>query len=173
MRRREREITDKATIEKIISLCRVCRVGLYDGSAPYVVPVNFYYSEGTVYFHSAGSGKKIECVKSGGAVALEWDIPGDLLTAEKPCDSGFEYVSVIAAGRPFFIESDGEKARILTALTARYFEAPGSAGYRGPVSPRSVGGTAVVGIELDELTGKASSEEFLSAVLDGSQGPEK
>ena len=112
-------------------------------------------------------------MKSGGTVAVEWDIPGALLTAEKPCDSGFEYVSVIAAGRPFFIESDGEKARILTALTARYCEAPGSAGYRVAVSPLAARGTAVVGIELDELTGKASGEDFLSAVLDGSRGPEK
>jgi hypothetical protein len=181
MHRKEREIRDRNTLATLIRLCRVCRIGLFDGSAPYVVPVNFYYSEGTesvgkVYFHSAVQGKKLDCLRAGGRVAVEWDISGGLIPAEKPCDFGFEYASVIAAGVPFFVDSDEDKARILTALTSRYLEAreegDHQSGVRISVPPRAARGTVVVGIGLDEISGKASSEDFLAEVLaEATTGP--
>ena len=167
MRRTEREITDREIIDRIIELCPVCRLGLYDGSTPYIVPVNFIYTEATVYFHSAGQGKKLECLRAGGRAAVEWDIPGNLITAEKPCDYGFDYVSVIAEGRPFFIESAEEKGSILTALTSRYSGSRGHSGSKVSVSPEAARGTVVLGIELDAVTGKASREEYLAAILAG------
>jgi uncharacterized protein len=169
MRRTEREISDRDVIDKIINLCPVCRLGLYDGLVPYVVPVNFFYSEGTVYFHSAGKGKKLECMESGGIVAVEWDIPGGVVTADEPCDYGFEYASVIAAGRPFFVVSPDEKARILTALTSRYIRTRRNTGLEAGIPPEAARGTTVVGIELDEITGKASGGDYLAALLAGAR----
>ena len=59
MRRKDREITDRAEIEAILNEAMVCRIGLADDGEPYVVPVSFGYEDGSVYIHSAPEGKKI------------------------------------------------------------------------------------------------------------------
>ena len=38
MRRQEREIRDEKEIQEILEKGLVCRLGLYDGQQPYVVP---------------------------------------------------------------------------------------------------------------------------------------
>ena len=58
MRRIDREITDFVEIESILNDASVCRIGLVDGSEPYIVPVCFGYSDGRIYIHSAIFGEK-------------------------------------------------------------------------------------------------------------------
>ena len=41
----------------------VCRIGLADGSEPYIIPVCFGYLTGTIYLHSSLSGKKIAIIE--------------------------------------------------------------------------------------------------------------
>ena len=60
MRRSEREITDKAVIEEILSQASVCRLGFAFENIPYIVPVNYGYRENKIYIHSAPKGEKIE-----------------------------------------------------------------------------------------------------------------
>ena len=45
MRKKDREVTDEEKIKQIIKDCHCCRVGLYDGNSPYIVPLNFGYEE--------------------------------------------------------------------------------------------------------------------------------
>ena len=63
MRRKDKEITDIKSIEKIIHKAKVCRLALSLDDTPYVVPVCFGYSAETIYFHSAKEGKKIDIIK--------------------------------------------------------------------------------------------------------------
>ena len=58
MRRKDREITDRAEIEAILNEAMVCRIGLADGGEPYVVPLSFGYEDGSVYIHSAPEASK-------------------------------------------------------------------------------------------------------------------
>ena len=41
----------------------VCRIGLADGSEPYIIPVCFGYLPGIIYLHSSLSGKKIAIIE--------------------------------------------------------------------------------------------------------------
>ena len=50
MRRKDREITDRSKLEKIIKKSRICRLAMVDGNVPYVVPLNFGYCDGTLFF---------------------------------------------------------------------------------------------------------------------------
>ena len=52
MRRKDKEIKDKKEIEQIIAQARVCHLALADQGQPYLVPLNFGYRGGTVFFHS-------------------------------------------------------------------------------------------------------------------------
>ena len=56
MRRKDKEITDPALLSAILREAFVCRLGLAGDGEPYVVPVNFVYSGGCLYLHSACEG---------------------------------------------------------------------------------------------------------------------
>ena len=66
MRRREKEITDIKSIEKIMFKAKVCRLALTQDNTPYIVPVCFGYNSKVIYFHSAKEGKKIDIIRKGG-----------------------------------------------------------------------------------------------------------
>ena len=57
MRRKDREVTDNARIDEIITRCSCCRVGFNDGGEVYIVPMNFGFvkrgEKRVLYFHSA------------------------------------------------------------------------------------------------------------------------
>jgi len=57
MRRREKQITDTKQMEQILAQAQVCRLAMVDKGHPYVVPLNFGYRDGALYFHSALEGR--------------------------------------------------------------------------------------------------------------------
>lgn len=63
MRRKEKEITESKILHEIVESAQVCRLGLSDGNAPYIVPLSFGYRDGVLYFHSAAESKKIDIIK--------------------------------------------------------------------------------------------------------------
>lgn len=58
MRRKDREITDRAEMEAILNDAPACRIGLTSGKEPYVIPVCFGYENGSIYIHSARKGRR-------------------------------------------------------------------------------------------------------------------
>lgn len=60
MRRTEKEIQDKDSINEILSTALICRVGFSDDEYPYIIPMNYGYNNDALYFHCALDGKKIE-----------------------------------------------------------------------------------------------------------------
>jgi len=73
MRRSEREIADLQQITEILNRCHVCRVAFAVDREPYIVPLSYGYdpSEQTLYFHTAASGKKIDCIAENPRVCFE------------------------------------------------------------------------------------------------------
>ena len=98
MRRNEREITDRKDIDDIIRRCRVCHLAMCDDGQPYIIPLNFGYDGNFLYFHCAPEGRKIDIIKRNNRVGFEFDILNDIVTAERACDWGAKYESVIGSG---------------------------------------------------------------------------
>ncbi|MDR0452634.1 MAG: pyridoxamine 5'-phosphate oxidase family protein [Treponema sp.] len=120
MRRKDREITDTEELLAIIRANKVCRLGMADGSQPYVVPLNYGFEFDTgglvLYFHGAGEGKKIDILKKNSRVCFEIDGEHGLSEGKNACEYGFYFASVIGFGNACFIDSEAEKARALAAL---------------------------------------------------------
>ncbi|EHJ47728.1 pyridoxamine 5'-phosphate oxidase-related FMN-binding [Solidesulfovibrio carbinoliphilus subsp. oakridgensis] len=150
MRKKERQITDKASLEQLLMQSRICRLGLYDGQWPYVVPVNMGYAAGCLYFHSGLKGKKMEILRASPKVCFEMDCDVEVVTGEKPCNYTTRYKSVIGFGTAVFVEDEAEKLEGLRIIMRRH--AGPTEGFRPEILPR----TAVVRIDIESMTGKAN-----------------
>ena len=120
MRRKDREITDKSSIEDFISKHEIIRIGLIDNGEVYIVPVNYGYtcSNGayTFYFHGAKAGRKYELAKSNPSVGFEIDGNYELVEGKRPCDYSAKYQSIIGNGKLKILEDLEEKKKGLNAI---------------------------------------------------------
>ena len=148
MRRREREITDRAAIDGIIARCSVCRLALCENGQPYVLPLNFGYDGIYLYFHSAPAGRKIDIIRANNRVAFEFDILHEVVTAKNPCEWGARYESVVGTGTAEFIESPREKASALAFILKQY------GGSFGEFEDKAVSSVAVFRVAVVSISGK-------------------
>lgn len=150
MRRREKEITDREEIHRVLSEARVCRVALCDGDKPYLVPLSFVLDGNDVIVHSARSGRKIEILRRNPAVCFEVEEGVSFVPEATPCKSGMRFRTVIGHGVAEFIENGAEKARLLALFGPRYL------GSDAPVVDSEAERVLLFRIRFRELTGKRS-----------------
>ena len=150
MRRTDREVPDRGSLEGIIDSCEVCRLGLSFKDRPYIVPLNFVRAGGSVLFHSALEGKKLDILRHNPKVCLEFDHPGNFKGSTNPCKTGFSYISVIAFGNAEILEDTAAKREALSLLTRKY------AGRKHTFSESEAAGVAIIKVVIEEMTGKRS-----------------
>ncbi len=150
MRRGEKEITDRRTIDAILRSASVCRLGLADGDEPYVVPLCFGYDGESLYFHGAPVGRRSGILARNPRVCFEIDTFEGLVEAESPCAMGVHYRSVIGWGHAEVLEDREEKRRALSLIVAQYADAD-------PALPdAALDRMAVFRVRVESVTGKAS-----------------
>lgn len=124
MRRTDREITDFHEMMEILKSCDCCRIGLLDGQEAYIVPMNFGYEECgehlTLYFHSAGEGKKMELLKQQTAITFEMDTRHELVEGDVACAYSYLYQSVMGSGIVTVLQEPAEKKYALQRIMAHY-----------------------------------------------------
>ena len=151
MRRKDKEITDPAAIEAIIRSARICRLAMCDGDRPYLVPLSYGYDDNTLFFHSAGQGKKIDILKQNPEVCFEIEGVTTVMTGETACKWSLAYRSVIGFGRVRWITEATEKRRALDRIMARH-GAEGVQEYDATALKR----TTVMAVDIRSMTGKQS-----------------
>lgn len=121
MRRKEREVTGRDEVLKIIKKTKVLHLGLFDGPYPYVVPLHYgyEYQNGLLifYMHSAKEGHKLDLIRQNPRVCitLETDIT-PISGGEIPCMYGSSFASVIGKGIAQLVEKPQEKIHGLSLL---------------------------------------------------------
>jgi len=148
LRLKHKEITDKAEIEDIIRRSGVCRIAMCSGGEPYVVPMNFGYRDNTLYLHSFRQGMKIDCLRENNSVCVEFDVDAVPWPADKICEWGFRYRSVIAFGKAEFIEDRGEKRRAFDVIIEHYTD------MEYTIEDKDLDSTLIIKIDLEHVTGK-------------------
>ena len=150
MRRKEKEITDLKEIEKILQESTVCRLAMVDEDKPYMVPLNFGYRDGYLFFHSAKEGRKIDVIQKNPNVCFEVDQLIKFKKAKTACDWGVEYKSVIGSGRAQLLDKLDEKIAALNVIMSHYsdrtFDYPDEALEK----------TLVIKVQIECMTGKQS-----------------
>jgi nitroimidazol reductase NimA-like FMN-containing flavoprotein (pyridoxamine 5'-phosphate oxidase superfamily) len=149
MRREEREIKDRETLESIIMRAKVCRLALSGNDHPYVVPLNFGFRDNCLYFHSAGEGRKIDMIRENSNVCFELDVDAELIEAESACEWGMRYQSVIGFGRASLLDDHDEKRRALSIIMEHY-----SVGSQFEYHPKLIDSVVIIKVPIESMTGK-------------------
>lgn len=145
MRRSEREITDTAFMHEVLEEAGEIYVAMNTGGAPYILPFNFVFYQGSLFIHCACEGRKWELWRADprAAFAAAVDIRVDGTTTR--------YRSVTGDGLVEAMEDQDLKNAVLRAFAAKY-KAP----CRFPVSELKFKATGLVRITIKTLTGKYS-----------------
>jgi uncharacterized protein len=153
MRRKEKEITEKAIMEEILREQEVGRLATSIGDLPYVVPINFVYTGGKIIFHSHKDGTKMANIAKNPCVCFEVDF-GEIVRGEKPCDFSWKYMSVIVQGKAKVIEGSKKRLAALRRISDKYAPGKGQKLTEDDMAKNTQ--LVLVEIEVDEMTGKRS-----------------
>jgi nitroimidazol reductase NimA-like FMN-containing flavoprotein (pyridoxamine 5'-phosphate oxidase superfamily) len=151
MRRNDKAIHDRETIDGIIYQSEICHLSCCLKEIPYVIPVSFGYDGQDVYIHTAAAGKKITIFEENPQVCLAFVSQVDLKTSpEKACDWSFEFSSVIAEGIISEVTNPKKKSHALNRIMSHY------SGKEWDMPEASLRSTRCWKITLNHLTGKIS-----------------
>mgnify|MGYP001825229853 CR=1 FL=1 len=152
MRRKEKQIDDPVKIAAIFEEAQVCRLAMWDGERPYLVPLSFGFADDSLYFHSATAGRKVDVLRLHPEVCFEVETELAVEKGEKACRWGMHFKSVIGTGRAVFIEDAQEKAAALQVIVRHY------AGAEMPIEPARLKTTLVFKVVIEEMTAKGSGD---------------
>jgi hypothetical protein len=161
MRKRQHEITSREKVDEILRRCRVGRIATHGADGyPYITPLNYVYHDGSVYFHCARSGEKLDNLKRDSRVCFEVDIPLAYLDldyyGENPESCGVTqfYHSVVIRGRAEIVKDIDEKTAALQALVASH-EPVGRTFRKITADTKAVGLCEVVAVRIERISGKS------------------
>ena len=116
-------IEERHLIEEIISKNTICYVGMTDvDGLPYVIPMNFGYSNDVIYLHSAQEGNSINTLEKNPNVCITFCTESALTyqNEEVACSYRMRGSSVICRGRVVFEENFDEKVKALNIIMKHY-----------------------------------------------------
>jgi uncharacterized protein len=150
MRRKDKEIVERAAIDAVIRRARICRLAMALHDRPYVIPLCFGYEQNTLYFHSAPEGKKIDILKENNQVCFEFDVDHQIVEAETACRWGMKFRSVVGYGRASFLEDHQAKRNALDAIMRQYSK------HNHSFAQTAVDHTVLIKVDIESMTGKES-----------------
>jgi nitroimidazol reductase NimA-like FMN-containing flavoprotein (pyridoxamine 5'-phosphate oxidase superfamily) len=154
-RYRERAHYDRATVHGILDEALICHVGYLNASQPVVLPTTHVRLDETLYLHgSTGSGPMLAAAESpdGLPVCVTATLVDGLVLARAAMHHSLEFRSVVAVGNAHLVQDRGEKLRALAALLDHV--ASGRSADSRPPNPRELAATAVLALDLVEVSAK-------------------
>ncbi|MDP4271467.1 MAG: pyridoxamine 5'-phosphate oxidase family protein [Bacteroidota bacterium] len=109
--------------EAIIAQCKICHIGLADtDGTPYVLPMNFGYSDGVIYLHSGPEGSHLDILGRNNKICITFSTGDKLVYQDEnvACSYSMRSDSVICRGKVEFVEDLEEKTDAMNILMANY-----------------------------------------------------
>ena len=152
MRRFRQQLPDEESLSILETGYRGFLSVIGDGGYPYTVPINYVYDAGTLYFHCAREGHKLDAVRAcDKACFTVIDTP-----EKEPGDWWYHVRSVICFGRIRIIGDDAERVSRLRQLGSKYFPE----GYNMEADMLKNGPRAeVLAFTVEHMTGKQVREK--------------
>jgi uncharacterized protein len=144
----------EAEIDAILKGGQVGYLALAKEEQPYLVPLNFLFESGSIYFHCAPEGRKIDYIRANPKACFQTGETGGLISGDNPCSHNYRYRSVIVEGRVEEVVGSVEKEKILRLITAKYTSEQMA---EGEISAKRVSTTGVYRIIPSHISGKKDS----------------
>lgn len=155
MRRQDREITDRSDIDRLLGEARVCRIAFAVDGAPYMIPLSPGYDArtGSLFFHTADEGRKIECIEANPRVCFEVEgmlelKPGD----ERGCSWSVSYESAVGYGTMVEVTLPEQKDLALRFIMRQQ----SGQQQEWSFAPEMLAATRVWRLAIETVTGKRS-----------------
>jgi nitroimidazol reductase NimA-like FMN-containing flavoprotein (pyridoxamine 5'-phosphate oxidase superfamily) len=151
--RRNRQQLSREECEQILVRCTSGVLALSgDDGYPYAVPLSYVYADGTIIFHSAVEGHKVDAIRRDSRCSF-CVIEQDEI---KPAEFTTYFRSVIAFGRIQILEDDNEKVQALRLLGSRY--SPGDEHGLQHEIDKSLDHVLLLRLDVEHLSGKQAIE---------------
>ncbi|GAB4339556.1 MAG: pyridoxamine 5'-phosphate oxidase family protein [Candidatus Abyssubacteria bacterium] len=148
-------IENQQEMERILDRALVGRLGLVTDEGPYIVPLNFAFANGRIYFHTGLEGRKLDAIRTQPRVCFEVDELLEIVPNEQACLFTAYYHSVIAWGTARLLEDDADKMNALELLLKKY----GANASFEPPPKHALAIVSVCEIHIDTMTGKSNLPE--------------
>lgn len=126
---------------------------LGDSGYPYAVPLSYVYRDGSLYFHCAKEGHKLDalqsCPKASFCVVDQDEIVPEKYTTY--------FRSVIAFGQAALVEDPGEVRAALQAIGIKYAPNESAQRLEGEIE-KSAAHTGIIKLTVEHMTGKEAVE---------------
>ncbi|WP_198029697.1 pyridoxamine 5'-phosphate oxidase family protein [Bacillus sp. J33] len=99
LRQKMMEWKDKQEIENFLSNAKTGFLGLSDEGFPYVIPLNFCWHNGYIYFHGASDGRKIDIMAKNPNACFTISEELGTMAHPVPAKTDTAYMSVIVFGK--------------------------------------------------------------------------
>ncbi|MCL1808723.1 MAG: pyridoxamine 5'-phosphate oxidase family protein [Clostridiales bacterium] len=156
MRRRDREIKDIDEIVRLLEDNKICHLAMCAGEQPYVVPMLYAYEGGSMYFHCAEVGQKLDMIRANPNVCFEVQASQTEEVIEnsgKPCYWGISYESVIGFGKAEILGDRETKIKVYNLIVGK-MKPPGYVHSEEMYTEKKIKGTFIIKVKIDSMTGK-------------------
>ena len=151
--RRNRQQLSREECERILGRCTSGVLALTgDGGYPYAVPLSYVYADGTIIFHSAVQGHKVDAIRRDNRCSF-CVIEQDEI---RPAEFTTYFRSVIVFGRIQILEAADEKVQALRLLGRRY-SPNDEAGLQHEID-KSLDHVMLIRLDIEHISGKEAIE---------------
>ena len=151
--RRNRQQLSREECERILGRCTSGVLALTgDGGYPYAVPLSYVYADGTIIFHSAVQGHKVDAIRRDHRCSF-CVIEQDEI---RPAEFTTYFRSVIVFGRIQILEAADEKVQALRLLGRRY-SPNDEAGLQHEID-KSLDHVMLIRLDIEHISGKEAIE---------------
>lgn len=153
MRRKTQQLSEEACLNVLEKNTNGVLSLMGDGGYPYGVPLSYTFADGTIYFHCAKAGHKLDALKNCSKVCFTV-VDKDEVIPEKFTTY---YRSVIVFGRAEIVEDKEQKLSAIRNLCQKY--APNETKEnREKEIASTYNAMCIVGITPEHMTGKEAIE---------------
>lgn len=152
MRNKEKEITTKAELVKILKEQKYAVIGMCRSNEPYVVTLNYGYDgkKNALYFHNALKGLKIDFIKCNPNVCATVIKDNGYVTGK----CSHQYRSVVMWGKMRLIEKLEEKKYAMKVLLKHLEKKPELVGKDLFKDEKRFLNVGIMRLDIEEMTGK-------------------
>jgi len=143
---------DKQVVHDILDSGLVCHVGFIVDGRPIVTPTAYWRMGESIYFHGSSASRTLKSLSEGVQVCVTVSHLDGIVHARSGFNSCMNYRAVMMFGEAVPVTDPAEKNRCLDGLLDRL--APGRSRQSKPTSPQELKATAVLRLDLNEVSAK-------------------